>query len=70
MCAVIGNASSPLSGLANFFQSASQGCSDVSYTDFIASLKNTDAAPQNNMRQVLIRAFDEIIASFSLYIFL
>ena len=51
MCELIGNASSPLLGLAKFFVSQSSTCNDILYADFIASLRNVTYDPAQNMRQ-------------------
>ena len=52
MCSVIGNASTPLQGLADFFVQSNGGqCADVSYKSFISQLANTTYTPASNMRQ-------------------
>lgn len=51
MCSKITNATSPLNGLASFFTSQSNGCTDVSYASMIAQLANVTFDPPQNARQ-------------------
>lgn len=51
MCNVIGSASTPIQGMANFVNPPGTPCDDISYADMITQLSNTTYSPANNMRQ-------------------